>query len=154
MTEVAVTFEWQSAGEIRVDNRPVFPALPVAPGLYRFTFLTSGAAPRVYIGETDDLRRRAQHYRTPGARQPTNVRMNREIVEAIRAGARVSCEVITQASIALDGGQRKPLELSRKTGRLIVENAAMAAVIGQREADPAGGPILVNRPGVGEAEWS
>ena len=36
----------------------------------------------------------------------------------------------------------------------IVENAAMAAIIAEREEDPMRGPVLINRPGVGEAEWS
>jgi hypothetical protein len=153
MTRVAVEFEWRAAGEIQFDGKPVFPSVPVAPGLYRFTFEASGAARRVYIGETDDLRRRVQLYRTPGASQRTNVRMNHELVAAMRAGVLVSCAVITTASLSLDGGESRPLDLSRKTGRLIVENAAMAGVIAEREADPINGPILVNRPGVGEEEW-
>jgi hypothetical protein len=154
VTRVAVEFGWRSAGEIRLDGKPVFPSLPVAPGLYRFTFEAPGAALRVYIGETDELRRRAQHYRTPGATQRTNVRMNQELLAAIRSGSRVWCAVITTASISLDEGAPQALDLSRKTGRLIVENAAMAAVIAEREADPVGGPVLMNRPGVGEADWS
>jgi hypothetical protein len=154
MTRVAVQFEWRSAGEIRSDGRPVFPSLPVAPGLYRFAFEAPGAVPRIYIGETDELRRRAQHYRTPGPTQRTNVRMNQELLAAIRSGSRVRCAVITTALISLDDGAPLSFDLSRKTGRLIVENAAMAAVIAAREADPVGGPVLMNRPGVGEAEWS
>lgn len=154
MTRVAVEFEWRRVGDIWSDGRPAFPALPVAPGLYRFTFESPGAAPRVYIGETDELRRRAQSYRTPGTSQRTNVRMNQELLEAIQSGARVWCAVVTEAFISLNGGASQPLDLSRKTGRLIVENAAMAAILAEREADPLGGPVLVNRPGVGEAEWS
>jgi len=154
MTRVVVDFNWQSAGEISLDGRPVFPALPVAPGLYRFTFEAPGAAPRVYIGETDELRRRAQDYRTPGATQRTNVRMNKELVDAIHGGSRVWCAVITAASISLDGASPRLLDLTRKTSRLIVENAAMAAVIAERESDPVHGPVLVNRPGVGETEWA
>jgi hypothetical protein len=153
MTEVVVAFEWRSAGEIRLDGRPIFPLLPSGPGLYRFTFRAPGAPERVYIGETDDLRRRTQNHRTPGTSQRTNVPMNQEIVDAIRVGERVSCAVMTTATIALDGTPHRPLDLARKTGRLIVENAAMAAVIAEREADPVGGPSLANRPGVGEAEW-
>lgn len=153
MTSVAVDFEWRTAGDIRLDGRPVFPVLPSAPGLYRFSFETPNQAPRVYIGETDQLRRRAQHYRTPGATQRTNMRMHKELVDAIRGGARVTCAAITAAAISLDRGPSRPLDLSRKTSRLIVENAAMAAVIAERLADPVRGPVLMNRPGVGEAEW-
>jgi len=154
MTRVSVHFEWQRAGDVGFDGRPVFTSLPARPGLYRFTFEAPGRAPRVYIGETDNLERRARNYRTPGASQRTNVRMNEELVDAIRAGSRVSCAILTEASISLDGGASRILDLSRKTGRLIVENAAMAAVIAEREADVDHGPRLMNRPGVGEAEWA
>lgn len=30
----------------------------------------------------------------------------------------------------------------------------MAAVVAERDADPVRGPVLVNRPGGGEAEWA
>jgi hypothetical protein len=154
VTRVAVVFEWQAAGEVMLDAaRPRFTDLPSVPGLYRLTFEGHDVS-RVYIGETDNLRRRAQRYRTPGAAQPTNVRMNKELVEALAAGGRVSCATVTEAGISLDVGEAKPLDLSRKTSRLIVENAAMAAVIAAREADPDGGPVLMNRPGVGEVEWA
>jgi hypothetical protein len=56
--------------------------------------------------------------------------------------------------ISLDGAPPRPLDLSRKTSRLILENAAIAAVIADRETDPVDDPILINRPGVGEVEWS
>lgn len=155
MTRVAVEFEWQAAGAISLDGtRPAFPRLPDAPGLYRFTFEWPDRVPGIYIGETDGLRRRAQNYRTPGPTQRTNLRVNRELVEALQAGVRVSCAMVTAASISLDGAQPRQLDLARKTGRLILENASMAAAIAEREADPVSGSLLMNRPGVGEAEWA
>lgn len=154
MTTVSVQFDWQEAGDIRYDGKPAFPTLPAVPGLYRFTFHRHTGPPRVYIGETSDLRRRAGNYRNPGATQLTNVRLNNELVTALRSGMRISCAVVTDATISLDGASARELDLSRKTGRVIVENAAMAAAIAARDADAEGGPILVNRPGVGEAEWA
>lgn len=138
MTRVAVDFEWQPVGEINLHGtRPAFPLLPEGPGLYRFTFeWPDQRAPEVYIGETDRLRRRAQHYRTPGSTQRTNMRMNKKLVEALRTGSRVSCAVVTDALISLDGAKPRQLDLARKTSRLIVENAALEVVISQRAADP------------------
>lgn len=56
------------------------------PRVYRLAFHVPDAAARVYIGETDDLRRRAQNYRTPGATQRTSLRMNQELVGRIDSG--------------------------------------------------------------------
>jgi hypothetical protein len=154
MTQVTVSFEWRAVGSIRVEGgRPAFPAVDDVPGVYRLTFERLDSAPDVYIGESDRLHRRAQHYRTPGPRQPTNVRMNQEFVTALSAGVPVTVSIVTAATIEVDGAGRAQLDLSRKTGRLILENAAMAAVIAERDRDPIGGPILLNRPGVGEGEW-
>ncbi len=155
MTRVVVDFEWERMGAITLEGvRPVFPRLPEAPGLYRFTFEWPDRARGVYIGETDGLRRRAQHYRSPGPTQRTNVRMKQEIVTALSAGVNVTLAIVTNASMTIDGGPVRTLDLARKTSRQVVENAAMAEAIAQREADPARGPVLMNRPGVGEAEWS
>jgi hypothetical protein len=155
MTRVVVDFEWEPVGVVTLEGgRPVFPRLPEAPGLYRFSFEWPDRARGVYIGETDGLRRRAQHYRTPGPTQRTNVRMNQEIVTALGAGVKVTLAIVTTASTSIDGAAFQTLDLARKTSRQVVENAAMAAAIAQREGDPARGPELMNRPGVGEAEWS
>jgi hypothetical protein len=154
MTRVAVEFAWRAAGNLRLEaDKPVFPVLDDVPGVYRFTFESPERPRRIYIGETDRLRRRAQHYRTPGPTQTTNLRMNEEIVVELRRGVPLSFAVITAASLAIDDASPVPMDLSRKTNRQIVENAAMAEVIAEREADLQGGPLLMNRPGVGEAEW-
>lgn len=155
MTRVAVEFEWQPIGEVAlVDGKLRFANLPRTPGVYRLAFHVPDVAARVYIGETDDLRRRAQNYRTPGPTQRTSLRMNQELVETLARGVRVSQDAITDATISLNDGPWGSLDLARKTFRLMLENAAMAAVLAERKADPVRGPVLVNRPGVGEAEWS
>lgn len=79
--------------------------------------------------------------------------MNQELVDALTRGVRVSQATVTGATISLDDGPWRSLDLARKTGRLILENGAMAAVLAERETDPVRGPVA-NRPGVGEAEWS
>jgi hypothetical protein len=79
--------------------------------------------------------------------------MNHELMAALSAGVVVAVAVIVAATMQLDDGDPVELDLSRKTGRLIVENSAMAAVIATRDADQSA-PILMNRPGVGEPEWT
>jgi hypothetical protein len=61
--------------------------------------------------------------------------------------------IVTAATFFLDAGPGSVLDLGRKTSRLIVENAAIAATLSERERDPRNGPVLMNRPGVGEADW-
>jgi hypothetical protein len=68
--EMTLMFEWEPLGRVGLDpqGKLVFPRAPSRPGLYRFEF--DGAKGRQeYIGETDTLNRRFQHYRTPGPSQ-------------------------------------------------------------------------------------
>ena len=119
---VTVSFEWQAFGAMRVeDGKLRFPAAPEAPGLYRFDL-----GDRVYIGETDRLRRRFQHYRTPGPTQPTNVRLNAVMLALLGEDRTIEVCVITSAEVDIDG-QRHLLDLTRKAARLLVENAALTA---------------------------
>ncbi|MEO1060558.1 MAG: hypothetical protein AAFZ07_04000 [Actinomycetota bacterium] len=89
------------------------------PGAYRFK-LTE----RVYIGETDRLRRRFQHYRTPGPSQSTNLRLNALIRERLAAGESVQVHTLTAAQVDTGSGPRQ-LDLTTKAARLLVENAAL-----------------------------
>ena len=77
---VTVDFSWRDVGTIAAEGgRLRFPTVPDAPGIYRFDL-----GDRIYIGETDRLRRRFQHYRTPGLSQTTNVRLNAAILPLLR----------------------------------------------------------------------
>lgn len=79
---VSVIFSWSSLGPVGLDSgRLAFPRAPERPGIYRLDL-----GDRVYIGETDRLRRRFQHYRTPGPSQRTNVRLNKATVEVLDRG--------------------------------------------------------------------
>ena len=146
MSSVEVRFAWREVGDLRIDasGRPVFPALPAKPGLYRYR-LVATAGTTTYIGEASDLRRRAQNYRTPGASQATNLRMNARFREHLAAGGRVEMATVTEAELMVDG-QPRALDLGRKASRLLVENAAIHA---SPEAEP-----LENLPGVGDRATS
>ncbi|MCA1703812.1 MAG: hypothetical protein LC808_11325 [Actinobacteria bacterium] len=119
---VAVDFAWRDVGKIRVEAGKLrFPDAPEAPGVYRFDL-----GETVYIGEADRLRRRFQHYRTPGPSQATNLRLNAVILGVLDNGGSVAVCTVTTASMEVDG-HRSPLDLSEKAARVLVENAALTA---------------------------
>lgn len=120
--EVAVQFSWRDVGPVNVDyDRLLFPVVPEVPGIYRF-MLDDG----VYFGETDRLKRRFQHYRTPGPSQSTNIRLNAKMRELVEAGGSVEVSIITDAELAVES-IRQPLDLGHKAGRLLIESAAITA---------------------------
>jgi hypothetical protein len=155
MTRLTVEFEWQPVGRVTLDSagRLVFPGLPSKPGLYRFWIEGGDDRPEVYIGEASDLRRRAQHYRTPGPSQTTNVRLNELLKSAVSDGRVVSVMIVTEVTMALDDALPRDLPLDRRSARLIAEQAAITTV----SVDMDGGaPVyarVLDRPGVGEAEY-
>jgi hypothetical protein len=112
-------FVWNERGDIRIDEfeRLVFPSVSAGPGLYRFCFVRDHSA-SVYIGETIQLNRRFQQYRTPGIRQQTNLRLNRDICDALKAGRKVTASVLTE----IDAPE---LELTRKHDRVLLEHGAI-----------------------------
>jgi hypothetical protein len=116
---------WQLLGTASVDaeGKLVLPAPPRCPGLYRLRLL--GSAPSVYIGETDDLVRRFSQYRNPGPSQRTNIRMNGRMTSHLAGGAGVSVEVCTDAFAAI-GSLHEPLDLTRKSHRMLPEEEALA----------------------------
>jgi hypothetical protein len=93
----------------------------MSPGSNRFEL-----SDRVYIGEADRLRRRFQHYRTPGARQATNLRLNSLMLELLGAASAIEVCVITSARVDVDGHD-EPLDLRHNAARLLVESAALTA---------------------------
>lgn len=119
---VTVDFAWREVGQIRVEAaRLRFPEVAETPGVYRFDL-----GDTIYLGETDRLRRRFQHYRTPGVSQPTNVRLNALMLRLLGEGSALSVCAVTSASIEVDG-HSSPLDLRDKAARLLVENAALTA---------------------------
>jgi hypothetical protein len=130
VTEVHISVEWRDAGVIAldVDGEVLFPALPREPGLYEMTFAggRGQARSRVYVGETDDLRRRATHYRNPGPTQETNRRLNAAIKAYLTDGGVVRLAIATEARVTSQvGATAQALDLTRKASRLLAESAAM-----------------------------
>lgn len=136
--DVRVSFQWYDAGVVAHDagGKPAFSTLERTPGLYRMT-LTHGSLtrPQVYIGETDNLRRRlAGNYRNPGPTQQTSLRVNALLRDHLLAGGTVHLAVATSATARI-GGIEQPLDLSRKASRLLAENAALCLAYDLDDAD-------------------
>ena len=115
---------WVQVGDasLGTDGRIILPAPPVRPGVYRFRLL--GPTPSVYVGETDQLHRRFNGYRNPGPSQRTNIRLNQRIRFHLAAGEQVAVDVVTAAWVEV-GAAREPLDLDRKSHRMLAEEAAL-----------------------------
>ena len=136
--DVRVQVQWLDAGRVELDwsRKPVFGRLEEAPGLYRLTLWGRNAErARVYIGESDNLRRRLSgNYRNPGAGQQTSLRINALLREHLEAGGTISLAVALSATVCLNGVER-PLDLRRKAARLLAENAALVLAHVTDDAD-------------------
>jgi hypothetical protein len=127
--DVRVQLQWMDAGTVTLDSggKPKFAGLDDTPGLYRMTLSggITGSRAQIYIGESDNLKRRlAGNYRNPGPRQQTSLRINTLLREHLAAGGDVAVAIATSALLWINGEQ-SALDLSRKAGRLLVENAAL-----------------------------
>jgi hypothetical protein len=118
--QVEIAFAWSEIGRLALGEGQwiQFPDVENVPGLYRFSLETK-AGRSVYIGETMKLRRRFAHYRSPGSRQQTNSRINRVIVEALKAGGRVTVSVVVASVVPT-------WNLDDKFHRVMLEHAAIA----------------------------
>ena len=136
---IALEFHWQSLGRMRVDANDglQFPVAPRRPGLYRFRLRDNGIA-RHYVGETDELRRRFQNYRTPGKSQQTNIRMNAEFRDHMAAGGSIEIDIVVDKIHVNATGQPVQVDLSDKAMRRLFEHAALVD-------EAAAGIQLLNR---------
>ncbi|WP_372614838.1 GIY-YIG nuclease family protein [Aquicoccus sp.] len=127
-SQVQVSFAWHSAGEILKDAeaKPRFPRLSTAPGLYRLRLPHDRS---VYVGETINLRRRMQNYRTPGSRQKTSIWVNKLICAVLNDNRCILLETCTDLRLLIDG-RDETANLSSKTVRCVAENAALLSEIG------------------------
>ncbi|CAI9419241.1 hypothetical protein [Nocardioides sp. T2.26MG-1] len=124
---VSLSLTWRLAGAVTLDSAgvPDFPTLPSKPGLYRYDFGTDDAGVRTYyIGESQDLARRARNYRgakTDRSTQRTSRRIHLEIIEHLMMGGSIDFAIATEVSV--DGDVAVDLRL--KSARRMAENAAV-----------------------------
>jgi hypothetical protein len=131
-SRLCLVYSWTEVGRVVVDaDKLRFPTVPDAAGIYRFEL-----GDRWYIGEADRLRRRFQHYRTPGPSQSTNLRLNALMRQLLADGPGIVVSTITSVNVEIDG-RALPLDLAYKDARLLVESAALVAA-------RAGGRLVEN----------
>ena len=137
--DARVVFEWSRLGVATLDptGKVTFPGpLPTGPGLYRFTLTGRSAPNRIYIGESDNLRRRLNsNYRNPGPRQRTSLRINALLVEHLSIGAHVTVDISVVGMLHVADSGPLALDLSRKAGRLLAESAALVLAQHSEDAD-------------------
>jgi hypothetical protein len=126
-TPVTMELTWGTAGRVSRDEsgKLQVPRTDAAPGIYRLTLRTPEAT-RLYLGETVDLRRAFQHFRTPGPRQPTNLRLQGEMLACLGSGGTVTAEICTRALLLVEGADMEA-DLFNERMRKFVKSAAVAA---------------------------
>jgi hypothetical protein len=124
--ELTIRFEWVKVGPVWIDLlcKLKFPIVPSNPGLYRFEIEDQRGA-KEYIGETDLLDRRFQHYRTPGPTQSTNIRLNLLMLETLKANGSVSVSIITDRANFVMDGRASRARMQNKPERVLLEHAAI-----------------------------
>jgi hypothetical protein len=127
--EVSVRLDWTPVGEITLrDGDLRFPdGLGRQPALYRFRFVDR-AGRWIYVGETEDMARRAHHYERGDRSQRTNASINALMRSHIDGLRRVEMDVALVASLVLGSEPRRQLDLTEKLDRVLAESAAIAAM--------------------------
>ena len=90
-----IEFHWREVGEVRLDmaGKPEFPTLSAKPGVYAFRF-TGHEGTTLYVGEAENLQRRAAHYRNQGPSQATNVRLNERMRSHLSGNGRITMSLM------------------------------------------------------------
>ncbi|MDE3205371.1 MAG: hypothetical protein KGQ66_14285 [Acidobacteriota bacterium] len=113
--DASVHVEWKTKGYVTRDaGRLRFPVLAPVPGLYRFT-LTGEGGERVYIGESDDLRRTPPRRRDSAAPLPMG-RLQAAVAATLAGGGTVVVSYVSHAR--LDGEE---LDLSSRAIRKFLQ---------------------------------
>lgn len=132
--DLTLRMGWKHFGKVELlDGKLVFPATPAVPGLYRLRIFGDPCGTH-YIGESDNLRRRFGNYRNPGPTQATSLRINAVLNEHLHAGRKAALDIIISDIEISFGGKTMTIDLSVKSMRRLLEQAAIVAEDGE-EAD-------------------
>lgn len=121
-----ITLTWMPIGRVGMDSssKIVFPKAPEIPGVYRF-LIRGSQKQSIYVGETDNLQRRFQHYRNPGPSQTTNIRINDLFKIHLEDGAEIGVDIATGITIKDSASQTLNVDLSLRHFRRLFENYAL-----------------------------
>ena len=124
--QLSLEFRWQPLGPVRGDvgGDLAFPKAARQAGVYRFRLSANGRT-KCYVGQTDDLRRRFEHFRKPGPSQATNIRINKNMREHLTAGGMVEIDIAARQVTVTASNEAIHVELADKATRLLLENAAL-----------------------------
>ena len=94
------------------------------PAVYRWLpfLVTPGDIRQVYVGETDSLARRVNHYLKPGSRQQTNLRMRSRMDALLLEGKHVQLDVLRIECLQINGAVGPADALGDRELRRLVEN--------------------------------
>lgn len=123
-----VIFSWRKLGNVYIDekHRLSFPRVPIGPAVYKFALNRRGNV-EIYIGETDEVSRCFQHYRTPGLTQRTNQRLNAAMKDCLGNEGDVEISIIENACVEW-AEIKRALNLSEKLERRLLEHTAIIGV--------------------------
>ncbi|MFA4994063.1 MAG: GIY-YIG nuclease family protein [Bdellovibrionales bacterium] len=118
--------EWRPLGKILRDQhgKLLFPKTERCPAIYRFRIRYTDSE-AIYIGETDNLKRRFGNYRNPGPSQKTSLRINAILNRATEKKAEIAVSVVVENALITRENKTEIADLSSKFVRCIFENAAI-----------------------------
>lgn len=125
---VELRLSWHAIGAVELDGtqRLKFPDVDAVPGLYRFEM--RGQETMVYVGETQNLRRRFGQYRTPGKTQRSNIRICAELRRTLLAGGTVIVSVVTEDAWLCPQSACVRAQLASQNQRRLLEQLAIFSI--------------------------
>jgi len=123
---LSLYYRWIAMGSACLDHkgRIQFPKSADRPAIYRLTIKNKDGV-QVYIGETDNLRRRLQGYRTPGPTQPTNKRLQAVMVDTLCHQGVVHIDCLDICHPSENTQTDYQLSIESRFVRCLYENAAI-----------------------------
>jgi hypothetical protein len=123
----ALRLNWVPNGRLSLDtqNKVQFPQVPANGGLYRFKTRYPDGRFAIYIGESENLRRRFSNYRNPGPTQQTSLRINAWLMELLSSGGEISVAIVQDARMTTRRGETGA-DFSVKSIRRLFEQLAIS----------------------------
>ena len=115
-----------SSFDFSTDGAGSIKLLPQVPAVYRWAVYEKKILRKVYIGETENLRKRIDQYFNPGPSQSTNLRLNATFKKDNDAGLNVRLEMLHVAPTYLNNIYICDGNFSDQYVRKMMENFTLA----------------------------